>query len=148
MDLSDFVLAAVALGTSFIFLGLFRTAVWLLPTLFLKDAFPLFSASILSFFLTLSWVGTYRDRAYDFRSLSRERFAIVFLLAGLGTGLLSGTSGVLIYGLGALFFLLLIQVFKALRHPVSHVVLGGKYWSWILSFFALSILILRWHFHV
>jgi hypothetical protein len=122
----------VSVSISLYFWGIIRTAIWLLPSLFFSQAFPILSASWLSFWLTLSFVARYQGGFFDFRDISRQKWIFVYFITGVLTGTLLYPAQIFAFALGSLLPLLFIKIFFLFRYPAGEIMFVRKQIRWVL----------------
>lgn len=112
-------LVSSAIFLSFVFFGLMRTALWLLPLIFVEWYLPLASAAWVSFFCALAFLAPYHDGAFDLRGKEKAFWIIQFFLTGLLAGLLVHHVPYWVYALASLIAFAAFQIFRAFRLAVS-----------------------------
>lgn len=127
----EYALLILTLGISLGFWGIIRTAVWILPGLFVEGLLSLSSASLLSFFAVVSFAATYREKAFDLRQLRKDHWVLIFFSSGvLGASLLYPVP-LMAFGFCSLLPLLCIQIFRLVRFPLSHLYVFPRWVRWI-----------------
>lgn len=111
-----------SLSLSLYFWGILRTAIWLLPSLFLTHFTPLFVLSMLCFFALVAVFSPYEKGAFDVREIKKDHWALIFFLTGALTGsFFYPETNLYILAMGAGYPLFAINILKLLRHPPSQV---------------------------
>lgn len=137
----------LAAALSLCFLGILRTAIWILPGLFFEGLLQLMSVSWISFFTVAYLLARHQKGFFDFRSWQKDRWALCFFLTGVSVGALLYPKPWPYFALGALIPLFFMKFYQSLRMPVAlvqffpagfrplliAVTIGLGYWNWALG---------------
>ena len=107
--------------TSLLVWGIVRSAIWILPFLFINETLPLAAASFLAFFSVLTWLAPHQKKAFDLRDFTKERWSLAFFMTGVIAGVLMFPPQVYSMAIAALIPLLACRLFDVLRLPPSRV---------------------------
>lgn len=126
-----YLLLCIGLVFSLIYWGVLRTAIWLVPGIFIEGFWTLSSASLLSFFAVAGLVAPYHDNGFDLRSIRKEHWVLIFFTVGvLGASLLYPVP-LTAFGFSSLLPLLCIQVFRLFRMPASEFYVFPRWIRWL-----------------
>lgn len=129
---TDYFLVIVAVTLSGYLWGIVRTAIWVLPTLFIADLLPMTAVSLLSFWTGLIFLIPYQQGAFNWTALPREKRIVSFFISGVLTGTFFYPTSLAIFGFGALLPLLCLLLFQVFRFPASQIVFAPKQLRWIV----------------
>jgi|GEM_PF-6059280 len=142
------ILVFLALALSFVFWGLRRTAIWLIPGVFFPPYLILCSASLVSFFASIAVLAHFSDQAFDLRRWTKEKWVFSFFMTGILTGGLLYPVPLLYFGLGSLFPLACIQLYRLFRWPLGQVFVFPAFVRWIVLGIWILAILLRQIFHL
>lgn len=113
--------------------GVLRTALWILPVLFIDGGLRLCATSLLAFFAVMSWMCPYQKQAFDLRSLTKERLTLGFFLTGVLVGLLTFPPQIPLMAIAAALPLVIVKGLALFRLPPSRVLFLPLATRWILT---------------
>jgi hypothetical protein len=88
------------------------------------------SGSLISFIAITTLLSRY-DGGFDFRKSTKERWVLYFFMSGILTWTLFYPCDFWLFGFGALFPWLFIQVSRVIRFPIPEVFIIPKYWKFL-----------------
>jgi len=113
--------------------GVLRTAIWILPLLFIDGGLRLCATSLLAFFTIMSWMCPHQKQAFDLRSFSKERWTLSFFLTGVLVGLLTFPPQIPLMAIAAALPLAIAKVLALFRLPPSRVLFLPLATRWALT---------------
>ncbi len=123
--------------------GVLRTALWILPVLFIHGALEITSAALLSYFCVVSWLSPHQKSAFDLRDFTKERWAIAYLLTGILGGFLHAEPNVFLMAVSAAAPFLISRLLMLLRLPPSRVLFLPSQTRWVLTIGVVALYIFR-----
>jgi len=122
----------VAILISLFCFGILRTCLWLIPGLLNPVLFTISAGALLSFVFVAAWLARFKS-GFDFRSLERDKWALLFFLSGVLTWALFYPCDSWIMPFGSLFPWIFIQFSKAFRLQIPFFFEFKKKWKYILA---------------
>jgi len=141
--MAEWLLLISAVSTSLVYLGILRTAVWLVVGLLLQDSLYVLCASFLAFFASASILIPPTFGSFDFRNLARERWTLLFFLTGALTGGLLWPTSIVLFMIGALIPLSFLYLFRVFRMPASLVYFMDRRWRILAPLLFMANLVLK-----
>ncbi len=132
--MSALVIIVGALIASIYIWGVVRTAIWLVPTLFISHGNVFASIGILSFLTSASLLIPHDQGSFDARDLSKERKVLILFLSGIlgGTFIYHAIASPMVFIFSAAAPFILLQLYTLLRQPVPLVYFRTKKLKFIL----------------
>jgi hypothetical protein len=136
---------AIILGvlSSLALWGVLRTALWILPVLFIQGGLELASCALFTHFGVLAWLAPHQKSAFDLRDFTKERWAIAYLLTGIVGGLLLAEPSVMSMALFAAAPLLITRLLTLFRLPPSRVLFLPSQLRWVFTIAVVALYIFR-----
>lgn len=98
----------------------------------MRENFAVIGASLVGYWTLMSFMSVYKEGAFDFREMSRERWTLSFFFSGLLAAGISLELHLLMMIVGAITPLIALQLFRLFRFPASKVVFLPRKFKWIL----------------
>lgn len=141
--MQEAVVCLLSLVLSIYIWGLLRTALWIVPTLFIRDSLPLVSGSLLSFWIVAGFFAPHVQGCFDLRDFNRQKWGLIFFFAGILTGTLFYPAPSVFFALGAIIPLASLHIFALFKHPAQKILFLPKRMKWILTGFWLICFLLK-----
>lgn len=147
--LEIFVLLSAIL-VSLIYLGVPRTAIWLVGHLVIRPITPIAPAAILCGLSVFASLATYQSQAFDFRSFEKSKVYLALFLSSVLSGALVTTPAQFSFTSACVFLIVSSLLFKVFRFPLAHIYFLSRsrtlilLWSLVLISVALRLLENPW----
>lgn len=123
--------------------GVLRTALWILPVLFIANGLELVSCALLAHFSVLAWIAPHQKSAFDLRDFTKERWAMAYLLTGIVGGLLNAEPSVMSMAISAIVPVIVTRLLILFRLPPSRVLFLPSQTRWVLTIAVAALYIFR-----